>query len=222
MSKTLKSRAAKFWRWLRPMVVIAIAITSLRSAVADWNDVPSGSMNPTIIEGDRIFVNKLAYDLKVPFTTWRLARWSLPQRGDIAVFLSPRDGTRLVKRVVGLPGDTIEMRNDRLFINGRPATYQFDEAVDTSRQVGLENTPEGSHPVQMLPSVRAMRSFGPVKVADGQYFMMGDNRDVSFDSRYFGTVPMERILGKAPAVVVSLDIFNHYKPRWDRFFTALP
>src|SRR3954449_2152472 len=90
---------------LRSIALLALVIFAARSSLADWNDVPSGSMKPTILEGDRLYVNKLAYDLKIPFTTFHLAEWSNPQRGDIVVFFSPHDGQRLVKRAVGLPGD---------------------------------------------------------------------------------------------------------------------
>ena len=105
-------RAAKYlWReWIKPLGLAAIILFPLRSAVADWNWVPSGSMKPTILEGDLVFVNKLAYDLKVPFTLWRMARWDNPQRGDIVVFFSPKDGVRLVKRVIAVPGDVVEIR----------------------------------------------------------------------------------------------------------------
>src|SRR5687767_11591327 len=145
---------------------MAAILGTFRSAIADWNIVPSGSMNPTIVEGDRIFVNKLAYGLKVPFTTWHLAHWSAPARGDIIVFYSPLDGTRLVKRVVGLPGDEIAMRDNTLFINRQPATYvpmapgRADEVLNGQR-----------HPVITMPWVNALRSFGPVTVPAGQYFV---------------------------------------------------
>src|SRR5262249_34269477 len=96
------------WReWIRPCAVIAAVVFPFKSAIADWNWVPTGSMKPTILEGDLVFVNKLAYDLKVPFTLQRLAHWDDPVRGDIVVFFSPHDGTRLVKRVIALPGDTL-------------------------------------------------------------------------------------------------------------------
>jgi len=104
-------------------LILALVLFSIRSSLADWNDVPTGSMKPTILEGDRVFVNKLAYDLKVPFTTRHVTEWSNPQRGDIVVFFSPKDGTRLVKRVIGLPGDTVELQNERLVINGQPVEY---------------------------------------------------------------------------------------------------
>src|SRR5580765_3137659 len=124
-AKSFRARARHYWRKeIRPLLILAVILFAVRSSLADWNDVPSGSMRPTILEGDRILVNKLAYDLKVPFTTWHIAEWSNPQRGDIAVFYSPHDGKRLVKRVIGLPGDTIELRDSALVINGEPVTYQ--------------------------------------------------------------------------------------------------
>src|SRR5580700_1098065 len=124
--KEFKSRERwkKLWRENKSLLLFVIILTAVRSAIADWNDVPTGSMNPTIVQGDRVFVNKLAYDLKVPFTTLHLAQWSDPQRGDIVVFFSPADGTRLVKRVIGVPGDTIELRDERLLINGKQSTYE--------------------------------------------------------------------------------------------------
>src|SRR3954471_3387031 len=124
-STKMRSRIGHWWRKeIRPLLILAIVLFSIRSSLADWNDVPTGSMKPTIQEGDRIFVNKLAYDLKVPFTTWHIAEWSNPKRGDIVVFYSPHDGKRLVKRVVGLPGDTIELRSNNLIINGQSVEYK--------------------------------------------------------------------------------------------------
>src|SRR5712671_2379295 len=121
---TLRSRARHWWvKEIRPLLILALILFAIRSSLADWNDVPTGSMKPTIVEGDRVYVNKLAYDLKVPFTTWHIAEWNNPQRGEIVVFFSPKDGTRLVKRVIGLPGDTIELRNDRLLINDQSVDY---------------------------------------------------------------------------------------------------
>ena len=111
----MKHIANKIWReWMRPFVLAAIIIAPLKSAVADWNWVPTGSMKPSILEGELVLVNKLAYDLKVPFTTLHLSTWGDPLRGDVVVFYSPKDGTRLVKRVIGLPGDRVEMRDDVL------------------------------------------------------------------------------------------------------------
>jgi signal peptidase I len=228
---TFRSRARRWWRQeIRPLLILALVIFSIRSSLADWNDVPSGSMQPTILVGDRTFVNKLAYDLKVPFTTWHLAQWSNPQRGDIVVFYSPRDGTRLVKRVVGLPGDTVELRNEKLIINGNPVDYAplsaeiSDQLPEAERQRSLFATEQLSahpHAVMAIPGLPAQRTFGPVQVPEGYYFMMGDNRDNSFDSRYFGMVERKRIVGKATAVVLSLDRNHYWLPRGQRLFTAL-
>src|SRR5271170_3286558 len=123
------NRATQIWLQLRSFAFILVILCAFRSAIADWNIVPSASMLPTILEGDRIFVNKLAYDLKVPFTTKHVLTWDNPSRGDVIVFFSPADGTRLVKRVIAVPGDQIELRNDHLFLNGVPATYQPPNAA---------------------------------------------------------------------------------------------
>src|SRR2546430_11552891 len=113
----------RVWYELRPIIVMLVVLFSFRSAVADYNVVPTGSMKPTIIEGDRIFVNKLAYDLKVPFTTFHLLEWANPKAGEIVVFDSPKDGTRLVKRVVAVPGDTVQLDKNTLVVNGKPSQY---------------------------------------------------------------------------------------------------
>jgi len=221
----------RFWmEWIRPLIITAAVLGSMRSALADWNDVPTGSMKPTILEGDRVFVNKLAYDLKVPFTTWHIATWGEPKRGDIVVFFSPADGKRLVKRTIGLPGDVVELRNERLFVNGNPAAYQpIDESLIRNVRTALgdnsvvieENLGTKTHQMMLVPSEYAIRSFGPLRVPAGQYFMMGDNRDESYDSRFIGCVARERIVGRATTVVLSLDHNNRYVPRWGRFFHQL-
>jgi signal peptidase I len=227
-----RERWKKLWRESKSMLVTIVILLAVRSAIADWNDVPTGSMNPTIVQGDRVFVNKLAYDLKVPFTTWHLAQWSDPKRGDIVVFFSPADGTRLVKRVIGLPGDKIQLANDRLLINGRPSEYDPLPAAtgqdvppdQDGPRVYAEEKAGGlpAHPVTILPQRPAMRSFGPKTVPAGEYFMMGDNRDNSNDSRYWGTVERRRIVGRASMVVLSVDRQHYFEPRWHRFFTDLP
>jgi signal peptidase I len=120
MKKFLKQKLIFFWKsWVFSLFIALIIATPFKSAIADWYIIPTGSMKPTIVEGDRVFVNKLAYDLKVPYTKWNLAEWNAPQRGEIVVFPSPTDGTRLIKRIVGIPGDTVEMKNDQLILNGK-------------------------------------------------------------------------------------------------------
>jgi signal peptidase I len=227
-----RPRVLRFWReTIRPLLVILAILMTFRSAVADWNDVPSGSMRPSIVEGDRILVNKLAYDLKLPFTRFRLCRWSEPQRGDIVVFRSPKDGTRMVKRVVGLPGDRLEMRGNRLFISGQPAQYTAaDESVldDLPAQEArnsrfLTEWIDGQgHPIMHSPGLPAPRSFSAIVVPPDHYFLMGDNRDNSKDSRWFGMVPGADIEGRSSRVVISLNPDFYYLPRFSRFFRVLP
>jgi signal peptidase I len=210
-------------------VLIALVIaTSFKSAVADWNVVPTGSMKPTIVEGDRIFVNKLAYDLKIPYTTRHLMQWDHPRRGDIVVFFSPADKTRLVKRVVGIPGDRLALRDNQLFINDRKIAYQPIELETTEQnRTGRdalffeESLDQRPHRLMFMPDQSAPRSFGPITVPREHYFMLGDNRDESADSRYFGFVHRDRIVGEATGIVISLDILDHYQPRWERFFNRL-
>jgi signal peptidase I len=212
------------------MGMVIIVVMTFRSAVADWNDVPSQSMEPTILVGDRIFVNKLAYDLKVPFTTWHLAEWADPQRGDIVVFFAPPQGRRMVKRIAGLPGDQVELRNNQLFINGLPLSYQplLNDSIDASDLTDptphafvLEQLGVAPHTMMVQPGRRAERSFGPITVPAGQYFVLGDNRDNSGDSRIFGFVSRREIVGKAVGLAFSLDQENSYLPRWKRVLRSL-
>jgi signal peptidase I len=210
---------------IRIFALMILIVSSLRSALADWNDVPTGSMKPTIQEGDRVVVNKLAYDLKVPFTTIKIFQWDNPKRGDIVVLFSPVDGTRLVKRVVALPGDQVEMRENQLFINGKVAKQSpvaTTELADYGRAYVLaENLYGHTHKMMVTPEIPAVRSFGPVVVPTGNYFVLGDNRDNSNDSRFIGFIERRRIVGEAVAVAFSLDRSRYFVPRFDRFFEGL-
>jgi signal peptidase I len=230
MTNKVKTTLTRWWtEWIRSVLLIVLVITSFRSAVADWNDVPSGSMKPTIFEGDRIVVNKLAYDLKIPFTTRRIMAWDDPMRGDIVVLYSPADGKRLVKRVVGLPGDTVAMTEDCLVVNGIAVSYAPPTpGLVTGRTPGgegkliaIENLGETAHAVMIPSGAHCRPAFAPVKVPEDAYFVMGDNRDESYDSRYFGPVDRNQIVGRAIYVAASVDPERHYLPRWERFLHPL-
>ena len=226
------TRLEKLWRDWRGFGLFIVVMLVFRSAIADWNQVPSGSMLPTILVGDRIVVDKLAYDLRVPFTLKRIARWSEPRRGDVVTFPSPEDERLLVKRVVGIPGDLVALENNELIINGERAAYQpvepgamADEQIPESfRYRFLKESILGNERLIMLHEARytsAAASFGPVEVPANGYLMLGDNRDNSRDSRVIGFVSRERILGRAETIAFSLDYENYYQPRSERFFTSL-
>lgn len=213
--------------WLGSTVLILAAISPVKSAVLDWNWVPTGSMKPSILEGELVLVNKLSYDLKVPFTTTRLMSWGDPLRGDVTVFFSPKDGTRTVKRVIGLPGDTIEMRNNVVWVNGAPLDYTgvdptpFRDMIyeDRAPLLAIEHLGQTPHLVLALPGQPAVRSFRPHVVPAGHYFMMGDSRDNSLDSRFVGSIPREAIVGKVTEILVSFDPRRYLWPRFSRFLS---
>ncbi|MGD9212701.1 MAG: signal peptidase I [Desulfobacteraceae bacterium] len=203
---------------------------SIRSAIADWNLVPTGSMNPTIVEGDRILVNKLAYDLKLPFTNRHLYTWQNPQRGDIVVFIAPETEIPMVKRVVGVPGDSIFMQDNHLYINGKPVLYEnlsekqkdlLAPECDYFQRVLIENLNGYKHSVILTPYRPSKNSFDPIPIPRDHYLVLGDNRDNSADSRYFGLVKRWRIMGQATTVMISLDLTDDNRPRWKRFFKPL-
>jgi signal peptidase I len=221
----------RWWRAYRSTVLFLCLMLGFRSAWADWVTVPTGSMNPTILEGDRVLVDKHVFGLRIPFTRVHLTAGENPARGDIVVFDSPVDGTSLVKRVVGVPGDVVSVEGDRLTVNGHTAHYS---ARDIGSVSGLLAATAAEHPlllregglgkphdVMILPGRPARRSFETLVVPDGMYFMMGDNRDNSADSRYFGFVPRSDIIGRATRVIVSFNPDRHYAPRSGRFFLPL-
>ena len=229
----LRERAIGFLTANKSFFVFFALMMVFRSAFADWMVVPSGSMNPTIVEGDRLLVDKAAFGWRVPFTTIRLTKGEDPQRNDIVIFTSPEDGMTLVKRVVGLPGDSIEMRDEHLLINGNPIEYsdaQIDSEIDPElpaatrrqdHQYMTEKLSDRAHEIMLLPKHASARSFGPIRVPDGQYLMLGDSRDNSKDSRYIGFVPRDNIFGRTRRIAYSLDAERWYRPRFDRVLSTL-
>ena len=192
-----------------------------RSAVADWSSVPTGSMQPTIVEGDRILIDKLAYDLRVPFTSLSLQRLAEPQRGDIVVFDSAVADKMLVKRLIGLPGDVVEMRDNQLILNGTALHYR-DIRQEGDAVFAVEDLAGVPHRIRLsLNRPNAYRSFGPVTVPADHYLMLGDNRDNSADSRMIGFVPRSELRGRSETVVLSFDYNDYYLPRAERFWHTL-
>jgi signal peptidase I len=186
-------------------------------------------MRPTLLEGDVVLINRLAYDIKLPLTNRVLLPLNTPERGDVIVFHSPKDGTRLIKRVVALGGDRVQMRGGVLWVNEQAARYEALHEVLEPVQPGLtlealraiESHDGRTRNVQFLPQIQALRDFGPLRVPEDHVFVLGDNRDNSQDSRYIGAVPRHLINGRAHHVLVSADILERWWPRPARFGMAI-
>ena len=194
-----------------------------RSSLADWNSVPTGSMKPTIIEGDRILINKLAYDVKLPFSNISIAKLAQPQRGDIIIFNSAVSKKRLVKRVIGVPGDSVSMLNNRLTINGVELEYTLsNSALNAKHSSDLDEDLLGvKHQIRIDNKAGPAANFLETRVPENMYLVLGDNRDNSVDSRYIGFVPRSEIIGRSNSVVMSFDYDDYYLLRKERFFKTL-
>lgn len=213
--------------WLRDnrgFIAALLLFGVFRTAVADYNPIPSGSMRPTLVEGDVVLVDRLAYDLRLPLGERSLAVLGEPARGDVVTFFSPRDGTRLIKRIVGLPGDRIAMRGGVLLVNGEAARYGSIERVlerppggaSVPRVRAVESIGGGQRRVQYAAAGRRLADFGPIVVPPGHYFMLGDNRDDSADSRVVGPVPRRLLIGRAHHLLLSADTERGLRLRTER------
>ncbi|MGW8390728.1 signal peptidase I [Pseudoduganella sp. HUAS MS19] len=219
----------KLIRENKGFIVFLLMLGVFRSAIADWNPIPSASMHPNLLEGDVVFVNRIAYDLKVPLTDISVSHLGEPQRGDVVTFFSPEDRTRLIKRIVALPGDRVEIREERLVINGKTSDYavlgkateQIDKVGELQALQLREHNASASYSIQVLPEVDAQRDFGPVTVPADSYLMLGDNRNNSRDSRFIGFVPRKLLIGRAERVLVSADILGNWAPRTERIGMSL-
>jgi signal peptidase I len=183
------------------IIIALILALVIRTFVVQAFKIPSGSMEPTLEIGDYLLVNKFIYGIKIPFTSINLLPWKSPQRGDVIVFIYPLDPDKdFIKRVIGVGGDTVSIVNKKLYING----------VETPdpRAVYTKNT-------SLLGELQKLDNFGPVTVPPGNLFVLGDNRDRSFDSRFWGFVPLKDVLGKAFAIYWSWDS-RESMIRWNR------
>jgi len=210
------------WRENRNFLLLLCAIVFFKSAIADLSSISGASMLPTLVDGDKVWVNKLAYDVKVPFTDVTLAKLSDPTRGDIVIIDSAQARKRLVKRIVGVPGDQVEIQNNALIINGDSVDYEV-LSRDGGAMIIEEALPGRNHQVRLTQYLMnsSSRSYGPVVVPEDRYFVLGDNRNSSADSRVYSFIPRDEIIGRSRSVVFSLDSENYYLPRGSRFMEGL-
>ncbi len=201
---------------------IILIVLLLRSFLAEPFRIPSGSMLPTLQVGDFILVNKFSYGLRLPLFGIKVLDIGEPERGDVVVFRFPKDpSVDYIKRIVGLPGDTIRYQNKTVYINGQPAeqksegiyTGMGDEIDISGASLRSERLGKIEHKILIQTSRRF--SEGEFVVPEGHYFVMGDNRDNSNDSRFWGTVPEENFVGKAFMVWLSWDAATS-SVKWDR------
>lgn len=218
-----------FWREYKGLVMFIGCMLVFRSALADWNYVPSSSMNPTLIAGDRVVINKLAYSLRVPFTLTEVKRWAKPVAGEVITFDSPADGLNLIKRVAAVDGDTVAMTDNQLVVNGvaQPRTLVDarrlvpTESGEMDLQVWREQLGPHSHETALIPALNRYTDFDPVVVPKGHVMVLGDSRDNSRDSRFIGFIDMHRITGRAERVVMSHNPDQFYMPRSKRWWLPL-
>ncbi|MGA2361065.1 MAG: signal peptidase I [Candidatus Aminicenantales bacterium] len=190
---------------MRTLLLVTAVLVVLPSYLRLYS-LTGGSAAPTILRGDRFVVNRAAYDLRVPYSRITLFRTRSLRRGDIVQAQLPARIGIDIKRVLGLPGETIEVRENRVIVNGRPLPVQSLDNIDfgwvpTAYRIGSTVVMEDGHWAAYTPGKNQYRSSPPVQLGPGEYFLMGDNRDNSFDSRAFGPVSRERIFGKVIAVI---------------------
>lgn len=189
-------KKSTFREYAEAAAIAVLLALFIRSFIVQAFKIPSGSMEPTLLIGDHILVNKFVYGVKTPFIYKTLIPISKPERDDVIVFIYPVDKSKdFIKRVIGLPGDKIEIFDNVIHLNGKP--YADKHGFYSEPGSKRLNPGDGSR-------------FGPVTVPDNQYFVMGDNRDHSYDSRFWGFVPSESIKGKAFIIYWSW-------PHWKRF-----
>lgn len=181
----------KVGEWLKSIIIALVLALFIRTFIVQAYKIPSGSMIPTLLVGDYLLVNKLSFGIRNPIVDDFLYRWGLPHRQEIVVFTYPQDKKLdFIKRVVGLPGDTVEIINKTVFVNGKPLKEPYVQFTDKT-----------IYPKEISPR----DNFGPVKVPEGYVFVLGDNRDQSYDSRFWGFVPIHSLKGKALIIYFSWD-----------------
>ncbi|HIE05518.1 MAG TPA: signal peptidase I [bacterium (Candidatus Stahlbacteria)] len=206
MSKRLKQEIIT---WIQVIVVVVI----LRETVVTAYRIPTGSMTNTLLIGDFLLVNRLVFGLKLPWTYIDLIRGRDPERGEIVVFKFPFENKDFVKRCIGLPGDTVEIRDKAVYINGKELDEPYTIHIDPNTIGGYTLPQERFQKMwverRFVDYGNAVRdNFGPVVVPENHYLLMGDNRDFSFDSRFWGPLPRKYIKGKPIVLYFSADVRN--------------
>jgi signal peptidase I len=221
-----------FDEWVVTLGIAFAVAFFFRTTIASPRHIPTGSMIPTIKIGEFIFVGMFSYDWHIPFTRKSLIERKQPQHGDIVVFEYPLDPEKdYIKRVIGVPGDTVEVRGRQVILNGKPLETELVKDKSILEDLAPKYNPDYmslyrekidgvTHYIAYMND-RTPRELEPTIIPANSFFVMGDNRDDSQDSRYWGFVPREKLLGKAGFIWFSFDV-NHFPfLRFKRFFTML-
>jgi signal peptidase I len=195
-------RALRLLRNNLPLVLLVLGVLSFRTGYADWSHIPSGSMEPTFFAGDYIWIDKTAFGPTVPFANVRLLSWGGPERGDIVTFVPPHTDELYIKRVIGLPGDQIFFDDRDLYVNGERLQTVYD-GDRSGPALGTEHIGDRSYRLQLSGRGRMATLREPVTVPERHYFVLGDHRDNSSDSREWGFVDEDRIMGRVTHIAVS-------------------
>jgi signal peptidase I len=217
----LRSSWKRLNREILSLVLLAVGILAVKSSIAETYMVPTGSMVPTILPGDRLVADQTRYGLRVPFLHRHLTSVSAPSRGDIVIFPSPISDVNLIKRVIAVEGDTIEIRNGRIILNGKMLPLTPVGRTEEGFEVYHENLMGYQHRIQFDPDLPNLRSFSKTMIKRGEFFVMGDNRDYSADSRVFGPVSIDQLRGKALKIIYSLKNNDFPYLRTDRLIEDL-
>lgn len=203
----------------RSFFPVLLFVLVVRSFIFEPFRIPSGSMMPTLLEGDFIFVKKYTYGLRLPVTETKFIETGNPKRGDVVVFRLPSDpGINYIKRVVGLPGDTVTYERHRLIVNGDVIDLHASDRRFGNVPIFVEDLDGRVHDI-LVTNPEFSRGDATYRVPEGQYFMMGDNRDRSQDSRFIGMVPEEFLVGEA--VRVWMHFVPWQMPDWGRIGTKI-
>jgi signal peptidase I len=197
----MSKKKSKIQEYAEAIIIAILIALFIRTFIVQAFKIPSGSMKPTLLVGDHILVNKFIYGVKIPFVRKTLIPIGNPERGDVIVFIYPEDRSKdFIKRVIAVGGDTVEIHNKKILLNGKP--------LEDSHGVNVDS-------VIFPASIQPRDNFGPVKVPKGTLFVMGDNRDQSYDSRFWGFVDLKDVMGKAFIIYWSWNSSDTWV-RWDR------
>ncbi|BAO43785.1 signal peptidase I [Thiolapillus brandeum] len=211
----MKTSIKNLMRGYRPLIIFAILLASFRTTIADWSPVPSGSMEPTLVPGDVVWIDKTAFGPSIPILNKKLFSWGAPRRGEVITFVPPHKDQLFVKRVIAVPGDRLRIEGMKLWVNGQ-LLAQGITREEADALLGEETIGTHTHAFKLTRGMGMPYVGKTIQVPTGKYFVMGDHRNNSADSRFWGFVDEDKVMGRVTGIALSFST----RRGWDRF--ALP